>query len=177
MKSTRILNGYILVYVSDHPSSMKSLNWEGYIYEHILVAERHIGRSLSIEEEVHHLNGNRSDNSIENLLILLKSQHTKLHNWLRSGAPGGELLGIKSEISIGYKTNHYCIVCSKVLKRQQTITCSIDCLKTYRQKEPPSREILEQDLSTLSVYGIRTKYRVSDRTVRKWLDNYGLVRK
>jgi len=176
MKTTRILNGYRVLYVGEHPASMTSSNWEGYVYEHILVAERHLGRSLHSDEEVHHLNGNRADNAIENLLVLLKSQHTKLHNWLRDGAPGGELLGMNRVNSGEPKAARYCSVCDGALTHQQMLTCSRKCDAVSRQKEPPSREALEQELESMSIYAIRNKYRVSDRTVYKWMATYGLSR-
>ena len=59
---TRELNGYIVVYCPDHESVMKSKNWKGWIYEHILVAETLIGRKLQPNECVHHLDCNRFNN-------------------------------------------------------------------------------------------------------------------
>lgn len=51
--------------------------------EHRMVVEAHIGRSLSKDEEVHHLDHNKLNNDLNNLQILSKSDHAKLHHILR----------------------------------------------------------------------------------------------
>jgi len=51
----RTLNGYLCVYLPDHPCAMTSLNWMGYIYEHIVIAEEFLKRKLTPTEVVHHL--------------------------------------------------------------------------------------------------------------------------
>ena len=57
-----------------HPEA----NTWGYVYEHRIIAEQMIRRRLKKDEIVHHKNGKRWDNRIENLEVMDKVEHAKL---------------------------------------------------------------------------------------------------
>jgi len=67
--------GYIWILKRDHPFADK----KGYVLEHRLVMEKHIGRYLTDKELVHHKDGNTSNNDISNLQIMTRAEHNKHH--------------------------------------------------------------------------------------------------
>ena len=67
-----IVNGYRILHMPDHPNAQR----DGQIFEHRLVMAEMLGRPLLPGETVHHKNGNRLDNSPENLELWMKAQPT-----------------------------------------------------------------------------------------------------
>ncbi len=57
-------HGYVLEFLPDHPASRVS---DGWVMQHRRVMSDHLGRPLQEFENVHHKNGVRDDNRLENL--------------------------------------------------------------------------------------------------------------
>lgn len=63
-------HGYVTIYCEEKKRRL---------YEHRHIMEKKIGRVLSDKECVHHINGQKDDNRVENLQLMSKSEHAKLH--------------------------------------------------------------------------------------------------
>lgn len=67
-------HGYLIGYIKDSPSSKTR-----GILQHRLVMEKHLGRKLASWELVHHIDGNKTNNAISNLMIVTRSEHRDFH--------------------------------------------------------------------------------------------------
>lgn len=67
--------GYVLIWNPEHHRAFN----DGYVPEHVLVAEQMLGRRLTKDEVVHHRNRVKDDNRPENLIVYAsQSEHMKL---------------------------------------------------------------------------------------------------
>lgn len=70
-------NGYLSVGVSNHPRSLKR---NGFLREHVVIAEKALGCLLPDKAEIHHVDGNKSNNNNRNLVICNdRAYHILLH--------------------------------------------------------------------------------------------------
>lgn len=76
-------HGYVYVLHAEHPRA----NRQGYVYEHILVAEKSLGRPIASEQDVHHINGIPNDNRPENLIVMIHGRHRAHHNTGKKASP------------------------------------------------------------------------------------------
>lgn len=98
-KSDKKVNtyGYILVRTPDHPFA----NCDGFVLEHRLVAEQYLltpENSIDINGKpylkqgfvVHHIDGNRTNNNVDNLKVMTLQDHTSMHASLRNSKSASE---------------------------------------------------------------------------------------
>jgi len=128
---------YNYAVVSNHPNATK----HGYVLHHRIVIENHIDRLLNSNEVVHHINGNRKDNCIENLKLMSIEDHSTHHKI-------GKIM-VKMQ----------CPICEKIFHREKRQThlskggtatcCSRSCGTTLGRMRQLDRitQTLEQAIS------------------------------
>lgn len=73
-------SGYIYIYKPEYEGSIKKKGGYGFIPEHRYLLGKFIGRVLTPQEKVHHINGIKHDNRIENLFLCRDHrEHNMVH--------------------------------------------------------------------------------------------------
>lgn len=73
---TIVVAGYVLEYSPHH----RLANFWGYVQQHRLVAEDKLGRHLQRNEAVHHIDRCRSNNHPDNLEVMDRTEHIRMHS-------------------------------------------------------------------------------------------------
>lgn len=154
------MNKYNELYMPKHHRAKVN----GYVYEHILVAEEMLGRPLKDEEVVHHVDRDRSNNNTGNLMVFASnSAHSRHH---MGGIPVRLPDGTFDCVGKG---DAYCNMCGTLLRTKNARLCQICLHIKQRVCEWPTKDQLDEDKKSLRTnVAIAKKYGVSEATVRKW---------
>lgn len=118
--------------------------------------------------ELHHINGNHSDNRLENLQILCCNCHAQTENYSKQ----------KVTIKKGRTPKTYCSICGNPIFHNSKTGMCVKCYNLSRAciNNCPSVEELQRKKVELKSYvQIGKFYNVSDKTVKKWFKARGLL--
>ena len=133
--------GYILVHL--HPANplYPMTDTQGVVMEHRLLVAESLGRCLESEELIHHKNGIKGDNRLENLQIVSIQEHRKIHSsWLQC-----EICGYRGpdvcphdfqELSGHASVKDFCVDFMACSQRQREKMAAIDREIEIRQSSP-----------------------------------------
>lgn len=125
---------------------------------------------LPIPIELDHIDGDHTNNTIENLRILCLNCHGQTPTWR------GRNIKRKSNKEEKYKRRHNskCKVCASLIITNKTGLCS-SCFNLKRSENLPNKEILiELWREYKNFTHLGRIYNVSDNAVRKWFIKYGI---
>ena len=150
--------------------------------------------------ELHHINGDPTDNRIENLQLLCPNCHAQTDNFR-----GKNKSNHKNEIECNInryeliskeesrlfrlqhrrknkeikpeKAKRYCKQCKKEIIGNGKRFCSDDCYKEYMRSRIPTKEQLicySKTVHSISELKRKYKFEVSDNAIIKWCKNYNI---
>jgi DNA-directed RNA polymerase subunit RPC12/RpoP len=114
--------------------------------------------------EIHHIDGNYTNNKEDNLQVLCPNCHSLTENY--KGLNTGQ--GRAGRIKYTPKKKYYCIDCGKEVSKIGALRCSECNRKAQRVVERPSREELKNMIRIIPFTKIAEQYHVSDKAITKW---------
>lgn len=163
---------YLVIYNPNHHLARK----DGYVYIHQLQAEKKLKRSLLKGECVHHIDENKYNNDIDNLMIFNSvSDHTAFHMGNKIYEDNGIWHAYKKSLKDNNKKYllKICPICNENLMDRKATMCR-DCYNKRRSTYIPEKAVLENLILSHSMTEIGRIFSVSDNAVRKWCKKYEL---
>ncbi|MGL6228613.1 MAG: HNH endonuclease [Culicoidibacterales bacterium] len=159
------ITGYFYVYDAKHPLGGKS----GKVFVHRYIASLKIGRWVTSDESVHHIDENRQNNAPENLEVMTHSEHARHH-----------------QAELGYVSHEMqCSFCGNTVRRGQSqidnnhsgkVFCDNDCRAALQKKFEVTKEELEKLVWELPATKLATMFGVSDKAIHKRCKKLGIIR-
>lgn len=152
---------------------------DGFVYVHRLNAEKKLGRTLKSTECVHHIDEDKFNNELDNLMVFkTNADHSAFHKGRDICLDGDVWVAIDKNIRIDGKNNKYnlCPCCHKNLKSSDAKVCK-SCYELYyrhRKCDNLDKEKLLFLITHYSMTKIGEMYGVSDNAIRKWCKKYNL---
>lgn len=138
--------------------------------------------SEKVPLEVHHINGDCTDNREENLIILCPNCHSLTASYKSGNFGKGRTKRLNNnKITIEKSCNHskevshfYCKNCGKEIVTKDAELCVECCNQNKRKVKRPTKEELLKLIKTKSFVQIGKMFGVSDNAIRKWCKQYNL---
>jgi hypothetical protein len=170
---------YWFAKIPEHPKATK----HGYVLEHRVIMENKIGRLLLNNEIVHHKNGNKKDNTEDNLELMTKSQHNIFHNSI----PLQEIICpickkkfYKKPGYIKYKIKHnktHTLFCSKKCASVIYKGKRIGLIPGGNYKKEIDKILFLSKNKNLTAYAIAKKYNLNQQTIILHMKKNNLFKK
>ena len=163
-----IMGQYEYIIDKSHPRANK----EGQVYLHIVKAEEKLGRKLLENEVVHHIDLNKTNNDLDNLIVFAtKSDHSSFH---QNGCESNTLI---LQENGSYKCLHklyQCVDCGASITHRAK-RC-VPCMRRVKESRIPTKDELRKKLfinkGKISKTG--REYGVTSNAVKKWCQKYAM---
>lgn len=142
--------------------------------EHVVVAEKKLGRKLGRREIVHHVDENKFNNDPDNLMVLRTSgDHMRIH----SDIPV-EVFQTEDGSHVVVKRQYECPHCLRYFEpnKAKDIYCSVICSLAAQAAGSliPTKEVLAKAVWEMPSTSLCKLYGVSDTTIKNWCRKYGI---
>ena len=156
--SDNLKNGYQYFLDKDHTLAPAG---DSRVLLHRHIMSIHLGRWLTKEEHVHHIDGNKLNNSIENLEVLSNKEHAERHY-------GAAKYNHESQRAYAEYTCKHCSTAFRPLKRSQHLFCSEKCSHSFTVKDKTiTKELLDELIPVTSWTALGKMFGYSDNGIKK----------